>query len=172
METRMNLTPTQRELLEAATARRQRFDAAAQRAKQQPAPSKSEPVIALAPSNLTPIPEGAIQVPWSDEIIPFSVTVHKIQKAVIKEYRTLTMVDMRSSRRDKNTVRPRQIAMYLAKKMTGKSLPGIGRDFGGRDHTTVCHAIKTIGNMMNQDPEFAARVEAIKARIEREASGN
>lgn len=153
-------------------ARRQRFEAAAQRAKQQPKPPKLEPVIALAPSPLTPIPEGAVHVPWFDEIIQFPITVHKIQKAIIKEFGTLTMIDMRSSRRDRNTVRPRQLAMYLARKMTDKSLPAIGRDFGGRDHTTVCHAIKTIGKMIDQDPAFAALVDAIKARIEREENGN
>ena len=76
------------------------------------------------------------------------ITMNTI-KAEVAEYYGITIKDMDSSKRSRNLVVPRQVAMYLCKEMTDNSLPQIGKEFGGRDHTTVLHACKKIsGNMM------------------------
>ena len=75
-----------------------------------------------------------------------------------------------SSRRTANVVRPRQIAMYLAKTLTLRSLPEIGRRFGGRDHTTVLHAVRKIESLIGQDTSLAAEIEAIKGQLQSETS--
>lgn len=77
------------------------------------------------------------------------ITIDEIQNKTA-EYFKIRLADLRSSRRDRNIARPRQIAMYLAKQLTVRSLPDIGRKFG-RDHTTVMHAVKTIENLMQTD---------------------
>ena len=70
---------------------------------------------------------------------------------------------MYSARRARNNARHRQIAMYLVKKLTTLSYPEIGRQFGGRDHTTVMHAVKTIENLMKSDAQLSEDVELIKS---------
>ncbi len=87
-------------------------------------------------------------------------TVDKIQKAAAKQF-GITMDDMLSKRRARAIARPRQAAMYLAKTMTTRSLPDIGRRFGGRDHTTVIHAVKRIEELRAQDPVLNANIEAV-----------
>lgn len=79
------------------------------------------------------------------------VTLDEIQKKVAEHY-SIKVSDMSSSRRSRNVARPRQIAMCLCKTLTQKSYPEIGRSFGGRDHTTVMHAVKTIEKMREEDP--------------------
>ena len=69
---------------------------------------------------------------------------------------------MLSQRRSRPLARPRQIAMYLAKKMTSRSLPEIGRHFANRDHTTVIHAVKTISRLSDQDDEMKKNINQIK----------
>jgi chromosomal replication initiator protein len=69
---------------------------------------------------------------------------------------------MHSARRARNVARPRQVAMYLSKILTSRSLPDIGRSFGGRDHTTVMHAVKTIEELIKNDKAFADDVEMLK----------
>ncbi len=69
---------------------------------------------------------------------------------------------MHSARRSRVVARPRQVAMYLAKKLTSKSLPEIGRKFGGKDHTTVMHAVKRIEELMAADSEFAQDIELLE----------
>jgi chromosomal replication initiator protein len=66
--------------------------------------------------------------------------------------------DMMSARRAREVARPRQVAMYLAKKLTPRSLPEIGRRFGGRDHTTVMHAVKRIDELRVADRELEADI--------------
>lgn len=78
------------------------------------------------------------------------VPMSEIQKKVAEFY-NIKMSDMSSSRRVRTVARPRQIAMYLSKSLTTKSFPEIGKAFGGRDHTTVMHAAKTIEKLMNED---------------------
>ena len=82
------------------------------------------------------------------------VTVEEIQKKVA-EYYNIKVADMHSARRSVAVARPRQVAMYLAKQLTTKSLPEIGRKFGGKDHTTVMHAVKRIAELSQQDSDLA-----------------
>jgi len=72
------------------------------------------------------------------------------------------MQDMHSARRARQVARPRQVAMYLCKKLTSRSLPEIGRKFGGRDHTTVMHAVRKIDELMAGDQPFADEVNAVR----------
>ena len=81
------------------------------------------------------------------------ITVDKIQN-VVSNYFNISLNDMLSQRRSRPLARPRQLAMYLAKKMTTRSLPEIGRRFANRDHTTVIHAVKTITRLAEQDDEM------------------
>jgi chromosomal replication initiator protein len=81
------------------------------------------------------------------------VTVEDIQRRVADYYK-LRLHDLLSARRSREVARPRQVAMYLSKKLTPRSLPEIGRRFGGRDHTTVMHAIKRIEELRNVDSEL------------------
>ena len=81
------------------------------------------------------------------------LTIDEIQRKVA-EYYVLKMTDLLSARRAREVARPRQVAMYLAKKLTPRSLPEIGRRFGGRDHTTVMHAVKRIEELRAADSEL------------------
>ncbi|MFN7757928.1 MAG: chromosomal replication initiator protein DnaA, partial [Betaproteobacteria bacterium] len=81
------------------------------------------------------------------------VTVELIQKTVADHYK-IKVADMYSKRRPNNIAMPRQVAMYLAKELTQKSLPEIGELFGGRDHTTVLHAVRKIGKARHMDNEL------------------
>ena len=74
--------------------------------------------------------------------------------------------DLLSSRRSRDVVRPRQIAMYLAKSLTSRSLPEIGRRFGGRDHTTVLHSVRKVEQLMKDDGDLAQEVELLKRMLE------
>ena len=74
--------------------------------------------------------------------------------------------EMRSKRRARAVARPRQVAMYLAKKMTPRSLPEIGRIFGGRDHSTVIHAVRTIEALRETSPDMDADVRALQRLLE------
>jgi chromosomal replication initiator protein len=91
------------------------------------------------------------------------ITIEDIQKKVAEHY-SLRMADMLSARRARAVARPRQVAMYLAKQLTPRSLPEIGRKFGGRDHTTVMHAIRRIEELravdgvLNEDIELLRRL--------------
>jgi chromosomal replication initiator protein len=71
-----------------------------------------------------------------------------------------------SSRRTANVVRPRQVAMYLSKVMTPRSLPEIGRRFGGRDHTTVLHAVRKIEGLVGNDTMLADEIEVLKRQLQ------
>ena len=73
---------------------------------------------------------------------------------------------MSSARRARNVARPRQVAMYLAKQLTSRSLPEIGRRFGNRDHTTVMHAVSRIAELMQADGSFAEDVELLRRMLE------
>ncbi len=70
-----------------------------------------------------------------------------------------------AGRRTKDIVKPRQIAMYLAKELTPRSLPDIGRRIGGRDHTTVLHGVRKIAALLTRDPSLAAEVATIRAKL-------
>ena len=89
------------------------------------------------------------------------ITVDKIQN-VVSNYFNIALSEMLSQRRSRPLARPRQIAMYLSKKMTTRSLPEIGRRFANRDHTTVIHAVKTISRLSEQDDEMKKNINQIK----------
>ena len=89
------------------------------------------------------------------------ITIEEIQKKVAEHY-NIRITDMHSPRRSRSVARPRQIAMYLAKSITSRSLPEIGRKFGGRDHTTVMHAVKKIEELKLQDVNFNEDIELLK----------
>ena len=92
------------------------------------------------------------------------ITIDKIQN-VVSNYYNIPLSDMLSQRRSRPLARPRQIAMYLAKKMTTRSLPEIGRRFANRDHTTVIHAVKTITRLSEQDDEMKKGIIQIKSLL-------
>ncbi|MGE0751501.1 MAG: chromosomal replication initiator protein DnaA [Variibacter sp.] len=95
---------------------------------------------------------------------PKRVKIEDIQRAVARHY-NVSRADMLSSRRTANVVRPRQIAMYLAKTLTLRSLPEIGRRFGGRDHTTVLHAVRKIEHLADSDKVLAEEIEILKRML-------
>tara|TARA_B100001063_G_scaffold246975_1_gene289002 strand:- start:2555 stop:3949 length:1395 start_codon:yes stop_codon:yes gene_type:complete len=92
------------------------------------------------------------------------ITVDKIQNTV-SNYFNIALSEMLSQRRSRPLARPRQIAMYLAKKLTTRSLPEIGRRFANRDHTTVIHAVKTITRLSEQDDEMKKNISQIKSLL-------
>lgn len=95
---------------------------------------------------------------------PKRVRVDDILRIVAKHY-NVTRADILSQRRTANVVKPRQIAMYLAKTLTLRSLPEIGRRFGGRDHTTVLHAVRKIEGLVGSDRAMADEVETLKRLV-------
>jgi chromosomal replication initiator protein len=93
------------------------------------------------------------------------VTVDEIIRKVADHY-NLRMSDLLSARRARQVARPRQVAMYLAKTLTSRSLPEIGRRFGGRDHTTVIHAVRKIEELRITDSQIAEDVELLRRMLE------
>ncbi len=93
------------------------------------------------------------------------VTIDEIQKRVAEHF-NIRITDMHSARRARAVARPRQVAMYLAKQLTSRSLPEIGRKFGGRDHTTVMHAVRKIDELKLGDPGFAEDVDLLRRMLE------
>jgi chromosomal replication initiator protein len=93
------------------------------------------------------------------------VTIEEIQKRVAEHY-NVRIADMHSARRARAVARPRQVAMYLSKHLTSRSLPEIGRKFGGRDHTTVMHAVRKIDELKSTDSSFAEDVELLRRMLE------
>ena len=93
------------------------------------------------------------------------ITIDAIQKKVA-EYFNIRLSDMSSPRRARAVARPRQIAMYLSKQLTSKSLPDIGRTFGGRDHTTVMHAVNRIEELSLEDSLLADDIELLKRTLD------
>jgi chromosomal replication initiator protein len=96
---------------------------------------------------------------------PKRVKIEDIQRVVARQY-NVSRADLLSSRRTANVVRPRQVAMYLAKTLTLRSLPEIGRRFGGRDHTTVLHAVRKIESLVNTDTALAEEIELLKRQLQ------
>mgnify|MGYP006092918881 FL=1 len=92
------------------------------------------------------------------------ITVDKIQN-IVSNFFNIPLAEMLSQRRSRPLARPRQIAMYLAKKMTTRSLPEIGRRFANRDHTTVIHAVKTITRLLEKDDEMRKNVEQLRGLL-------
>ena len=93
------------------------------------------------------------------------ISIDEIQTQVAEHYR-IRKAEMTSARRAREVARPRQVAMYLSKQLTPKSLPDIGRRFGGRDHTTVIHAVKQIERLRASDSELDADIRLLTRQLE------
>lgn len=127
----------------------------------EPEPIKVAPAeVVNVTADVIPLPV-AMAEPTDAQILP-SIAI--IARETSKFY-LVTLMDMYSARCTANIVRPRQVAMYLAKTMTLKSLPEIGRRFGGRDHTTVLHAVRKIEGLVAIEERLADEVEVLKLRI-------
>ncbi|HEU4988074.1 MAG TPA: chromosomal replication initiator protein DnaA [Rhizobiaceae bacterium] len=120
--------------------------------------------------------EPQITVDRIDEILghicragePKRVRIEDIQRIVARHY-NVSKTELLSNRRTRTIVKPRQVAMYLAKVMTPRSLPEIGRRFGGRDHTTVLHAVRKIEGLSGGDNQLAQEIELLKRLINEQA---
>ena len=93
------------------------------------------------------------------------ISVEEIQRKVAEHY-NIRMSDLIGPKRVRSYARPRQVAMYLAKSLTARSLPEIGRRFGGRDHTTVIHGVRRIEELKSQDGQIAEDVEMLRRALE------
>ncbi|WP_193184716.1 chromosomal replication initiator protein DnaA [Nisaea sediminum] len=93
------------------------------------------------------------------------VTVEEIQRQVANHFQ-IRLSEMHSARRSRAIARPRQVAMYLSKQLTSQSLPDIGRKFGGRDHTTVLHAVKKVEELRGLDKQFNDDVDLLRRMLE------
>ncbi len=93
------------------------------------------------------------------------ITIDEIQQKVAEHY-SLKSCELNSERRSQDIARPRQIAMYLAKQLTNRSMPEIGRKFGGRDHTTVMHAVKRVQGLRQSDEGVGRDVQALQRMLE------
>jgi len=93
------------------------------------------------------------------------ITIEDIQKRVAEHY-NIRISEMHSARRARAVARPRQVAMYLAKQLTSRSLPEIGRKFGGRDHTTVMHAVKRIDELRQNDSTLSEDIDLLRRMLE------
>ena len=93
-----------------------------------------------------------------------TVTTDSIQSLVCKFYK-ISKTEMLSARRSRYLVRPRQVAIYLAKILTSKSLPEIGREFSNRDHTTIIHSVKTIEKLKEKEPDMLENINKLKNQV-------
>ncbi len=93
------------------------------------------------------------------------ITVDEIQRTVA-DYYDIGTEELTSARRSRDLVRPRHVAMYLARTLTSRSMPEIGRQFGGRDHTTVLHGVRKVERMKEGDPEVARDLERLRTELE------
>jgi chromosomal replication initiator protein len=96
---------------------------------------------------------------------PRKIRIEEIQKAVARHY-NISRQDLLSARRTQTIVLPRQVAMYLSKTMTPRSLPEIGRRFGGKDHTTVLHAVRKIEGMIEKDKALVEQLDVIRRELD------
>ena len=97
--------------------------------------------------------------------VQFRPHIEEIQKKVAQHF-NIKVSDMSSARRSRTVARPRQIAMYLSKNLTSRSLPEIGRRFGNRDHTTVIHAVRKVEELRNKDVSFDEDVQLLIRMLE------
>ena len=120
--------------------------------------------------------EPQISIDRIDEILghiyrsgePKRVRIEDIQRIVARHY-NVSKTELLSNRRTRTIVKPRQVAMYLSKVMTPRSLPEIGRRFGGRDHTTVLHAVRKIEDLSGSDNTLAQELELLRRLINDQA---
>ncbi|HZK24491.1 MAG TPA: chromosomal replication initiator protein DnaA [Oscillospiraceae bacterium] len=111
-----------------------------------------------------PLAQETLQTILATHEKPKIITIERIQK-VTAEHFALKIEEMKAKKRTKNVAMPRQIAMYLARELTDSSLPKIGEEFGGRDHTTVMHAHKKIISDLKKNPQLQSIVEQLTDKI-------
>ena len=92
------------------------------------------------------------------------MTIERIQELVCERF-SVTLDELCGDRRSQSIVYPRQVAMYLSRELTDSSLPKIGKEFGGRDHTTVIHATSKIARLIREDTQVYNLVQDLTARI-------
>jgi len=178
------MTPTQIESIErsrrfhAKIAQRARPDTpiTLHRARSRPRHLLSEPVVPPPPPK--PVVTDDMVADWVERqkeqwfwMVPDSALpkVEAVQKIVCQHFNMLRK-DLLSGRRTADVVYPRQIAMFLCKEFTKRSLPEIGRRFGGRDHTTVLHAVRIVGQREKTNETLAADLKALREQIVKEHS--
>jgi hypothetical protein len=128
----------------------------------EPAPPASD-VAALPLGIGTPLPEYVLSHPAALTVPP-ALSVRTIQRAVCDHY-GVSLLDLLSSRRTRALVLPRQVAVWLCRKLTAYSLPAIGHHFGGGDHTTMLHAARRIDELRQTDAAMQARLDAFIAAL-------
>ena len=114
-----------------------------------------------------PITEGFVREVLGDtakERHKTPITVEAVQKAVASHF-SVRIADLKGPRRHKGISRPRMIAMYLARELTGSSFPEIGLRFGGKDHSTVINACKRISSIEAEDPEVRQTLEGLRSQL-------
>lgn len=171
-------TPTQIKMAQKKRERDERIALAAERLAQ----SKLMLIAPLVPESPAPVDPDAVVAEWVErqkqlalmpmketwfsiiEEVPRRPRIEEIQRETIAEFR-VSMAEFFSDRRHATVVLPRQVAMFLCKSLTIRSLPEIGRRFGGRDHTTVLHAVRKIERLLKTDSELQATIESIKQKL-------
>lgn len=155
------LTPTQQKYHQARIERGKRLNAAVKALDQR-----------LNPPLPPPPPKPAyVQNPkWDFVITPKTALVKKIQRLICLSF-NVELDDLISEQRTRNVVLPRQIAMYLCRKLTQHSFPEIGRRFGGRDHTTVLHSVSKIEHLRSRIPLIAEVITRITETMKDDEHG-
>jgi len=110
--------------------------------------------------------DAATQIMGQTNVAPRKTSIEDIQRKTAEFYK-LELRDFQSPQRSRRIARPRQVAMYLARELTMRSLPEIGKRFGGRDHTTVLHACRRIAALCNDDPMFKQEVDFLRQVLSR-----
>lgn len=110
--------------------------------------------------------EAATQILGQTNVAPRKTSIEDIQRKTAEFYK-LELRDFQSPQRSRRVARPRQVAMFLARELTMRSLPEIGKRFGGRDHTTVLHACRRIAALCNDDPMFKQEVDFLRQVLSR-----
>jgi Bacterial dnaA protein helix-turn-helix len=154
------ISPTQRTLHQQHMQRRARFWPS-----HPPRYLRPEPTPAPAPGDTPPGPQPPAAPPRFFSLSRIALAQH----IIAKEY-GLTRADILGQYRQREIVRPRQIAIYIVKRLWKASLPEIGRRFGGRDHTTILHAIRTTQQRIDENEHLAQRVADLMATVAAEAA--
>ena len=146
-----------------AKERRARLEAMVVRAKRQAAVLELAKPVAEAIATTAPAPSAPAPFVPGRKLSGLAL-IRQIQSVVAARH-GVTVADIMSRCRRQNIVRPRQIAAYLARAMTGSGLPEIGRRLGGFDHTTILYSVRNIEQMKATDPDFAREVDALVIAI-------
>lgn len=159
---RSGLTPT---ILRFADERRARLI----RMQPKPLASVVKSIVEIQEPAAPPVPNALFEEAWTMLERRRHTSAFKceyIQREVLRHFPYVNRMDLIGQRRTANVVLPRQIAMYLCKTLTPRSLPDIGRRFGGRDHTTVLHAVRKVTALIQSRPDVAEMIASITAALQ------